>query len=300
MKNLIAHIAHITLFALFAVTLSPAQDVVQPGLKPQKLTDNLYLLRGAGGNIAVSVGKDGPLLIDSGYATTIDGVITAVADLSDLPIRCVINTHWHFDHVGGNEKIGATRAAIVAHENVRKRMSSEQKLQALDRTVPPSPQKALPVLTFTDSATLHFNGEAVTMTHIPPAHTDGDTLVMFPNANVMHTGDIWFNGVYPFIDVDAGGSIDGMIAAVDRILGMVKDDTKIIPGHGPLGTSTELRKYREMLVKVRDNVQKLIDEGKSREEAIAANPTAEFDADWGKGGMSPEVFTRVVYDSLKK
>lgn len=300
MNNRAAYLAHATLFVLLATCPSAAQDQPQLRVKTEKLTDNLYLIRGAGGNVAVSVGDNGVLLVDSGYAELIDDVIAAAAELSEMPIRCVINTHWHFDHVGGNEKIGETRAAIIAHENVRKRMSSEQKLQALQRTVPPSPAKALPVLTFTESATLYFNGDAVTITHIDPAHTDGDSLVQFPNANALHVGDIWFNGIYPFIDVDAGGSIDGMIAAVDRILGIVKDDTRIIPGHGPLGSSAELRKYREMLVNVRANVQKLIDAGKTLEEVIAANPTAEFDADWGKGGMSPEIFTTIVYNGMKK
>jgi glyoxylase-like metal-dependent hydrolase (beta-lactamase superfamily II) len=166
--------------------------------------------------------------------------------------------------------------------------------------VPPSPAAALPKLTFSGEMTLYWNADEVRIVHLEPAHTDGDSVVLFGEANVLHAGDVYFNGVYPFIDVNAGGSIDGMIAAVDRLLGFVRADTKIIPGHGPLSTPEELRAYRQMLVTVRDRVRALLKEGKTRDEVVAAKPTKDLDEKWGRGGMEPDVFTGVVYDGMSK
>jgi cyclase len=191
-------------------------------------------------------------------------------------------------------------ALIVAHENVRKRMSVEQFMEAFGRRVPPSPPAALPVVTFNDTVTFHLNGEEIRAFHVAPAHTDGDTVIHFKNKNVIHMGDVFFNGIYPFIDVSAGGSIEGMIEAVGQVLKIAQDETIIIPGHGPLANRSDLQNYHKMLSGVRDQVKPLVQGGKSVEEAVQAKPTKDFDEKWGKGFMNSDNFVKIVYDSLKK
>jgi glyoxylase-like metal-dependent hydrolase (beta-lactamase superfamily II) len=259
----------------------------------------VYVLFGQGGNIGVSVGEDGVFMIDDQFAPLTGKILEAVAALTDQPVKFLINTHWHGDHTGGNENLGSEGAIIVAHENVRKTMSVEQVLEAFNQTVPPSPPDALPVITFTEQVTFHHNGDEVRVIHVDPAHTDGDSFIHFVEDNVIHAGDLYFNGMYPFIDAAHGGSIDGMIAAASRLLRLCNDDTKIIPGHGPLSGPRELRQFREMLRSVRDAVQKLVDEGKTKEEIIAAKPTAEFDAEWGDGFLQPDQWVGIVYDSMQ-
>ena len=261
------------------------------------VAENVYMLMGAGGNLGLSVGDDGALLIDSEYAPLTEKVTAAVKAVCKEPIRFVINTHWHFDHVGGNENLAKAGAVVVAHENVRKRMSTEQVLRGIDRKVPPSPTGALPVVTFSDRLRFHWNGDEVEVLHVEPAHTDGDSIVHFRKANVLHVGDTWFNGTYPFIDVNAGGSIDGMIRAVDRALALADEKTRVIPGHGPLSGVAELREYRQMLATVRDRVRALIEQGKSREEVIAAQPTKDLDEKWG-GAFAPDMWVGIVYDGM--
>ena len=261
--------------------------------------DNVYMLAGAGGNLGVCVGKDGVLLIDSEYEGLTDKVIDAVKAISDQPIRFVINTHWHFDHVGGNVKLAEAGAVIVAHEKVRTRMGSEQYLLGIGRKVPPSPRAALPRVTYTERLKFHWNGDEVTILHAEPAHTDGDSLVLFPKANVLHMGDIYFASGYPFIDINAGGSIEGMIKGVDQALALVNDETKIIPGHGPLSDVSGLRTYRAMLVTVRDRVRALVEQGKSREEAIASKLTADLDAEWS-GALPADRLVGIVYDGMTR
>ncbi len=261
---------------------------------------DLFMLTGAGGNLCLAIGEDGALLVDSEYGQLSPKVLAAIAEKTDKPLRFVVNTHWHFDHVGGNQALAEAGAVVVAHENVRKRMSAEQVLGGLGRRIPPSPAAALPKLTFAGALTLHWNGDEIRITHLEPAHTDGDSIVYFSKANVLHAGDVYFNGVYPFIDVNAGGSIDGMIAAVDRLLERADADTKIIPGHGPLSTPDELRQYRQMLAAVREHVQALVKEGKSRDEVVAARPTRNLDEKWGRGGLEPDAFTGIVYDGMTK
>ncbi|MAF12814.1 MBL fold metallo-hydrolase, partial [Candidatus Poribacteria bacterium] len=201
------------------------------------------------------------------------------------PVRFLINTHHHGDHTGGNENIAAGGAVIVAHENVRVRLSD-------------GPAGALPVVTFPDALTFHQNGDDIDVFHVANAHTDGDGIVHFRNANVIHMGDTFFSGRYPFIDVGSGGSIAGAIAAVDEVATLIDDDTQIIPGHGPLSGPDDLRRYRAVLTTCRDRVQALIDDGKTREEAVAATPNADYDDEWGGGFISPERWVESLYDSL--
>ncbi len=263
------------------------------------VAEGLAMLVGRGGNVAVLTGPDGPILVDDSYAPQVPGILAAVRALQDAPIRFVINTHWHGDHTGGNEALARGGALLLAHENVRARLSREQPRPGGGRT-PPAPPGALPVLTFSERTTLHGNGVTVEVEHVLPAHTDGDAVVWFRERDALHTGDLYFNGFYPFIDVATGGSLDGMIAAVDGLLRRVGEGTKIIPGHGPLSSAAELRSYRDMLAAVRERVGALVAAGRSAEETVAARPTAEFDAEWGDGFLDPETFVRMIHADLAR
>lgn len=288
------------LVALLAGAAVLAQTADQITIETTRLADHVYMLVGAGGNIGVSVGRDGVLLIDTQYAPLTDKIVAAVRELSDQPVRFIINTHWHFDHVGGNENFAKRGAVIVAHENLRQRMVTGSLLKPFGRQVPPAPPAALPVVTYRNAMTFHWNGDDVQLVHVAPAHTDGDTFIYFRQANVLHAGDVYFNGMYPYIDVVAGGSIDGLIAGVDQILRLVNDDTKIIPGHGPLSGVKELRAYRDMLKTVSDRVGTQVRAGKSRDEVIASKPTRDLDAQWKAEVMQPDDWVGIVYDGFKK
>jgi glyoxylase-like metal-dependent hydrolase (beta-lactamase superfamily II) len=287
--------------AAFVLLALVAQDegFDKVDVTPAKVAEGVYMLTGRGGNIGVSVGEDGVFLIDDQYAPLTTKIRAAVASLTPQPIRFVVNTHWHGDHTGGNENLGKMGIVLVAHENVRKRMSVEQFIEAFGSKVPASPKAALPIITFGDALTFHLNGDDVHSFHVAPAHTDGDTVVHFKKANVVHMGDCFFNGSYPFIDLSSGGSIDGVIAAADKVLGMIDMNTKIIPGHGPVGDKAALQIYRDVLVKVRDRVKAMVAAGKTLDEVKAAQPTREFDEKWGTGFMKPDVWTAIVYQSLK-
>ena len=260
----------------------------------------VYMLRGAGGNIALAVGSDAAFLVDDQYAPLTPKILAAIKAVTDKPVKFLVNTHWHGDHTGGNENMAGAGAIIVAHDNVRTRMSTKQFNALFNRTTPPSPRAALPIITFSASVAFYLDDETIHVLHVPPAHTDGDALVHFTRANVIHMGDTFFNGTYPFVDLSSGGSFEGMIAAVNAALPYVNDSTRVIPGHGPLGGKAELLAYRDVLVKIRDRVAALIREGKTREQVIAAKPGAEWDATWGAGFMKPDVFLGIVYESMKK
>jgi glyoxylase-like metal-dependent hydrolase (beta-lactamase superfamily II) len=256
------------------------------------------MLTGSGGNIGLSIGEDGAFLIDDQYAPLTAKINAAVSELTDAPARFLVNTHWHGDHTGGNENFGAAGTLIVAHENVRKRMSTDQFTAAFNREVPASPEGAWPVVTFTDAVTFYWNDDEIRVQHVEAAHTDGDALIHFVGADVIHAGDTVFNGFYPYIDVSAGGSISGVIHAAERILEMAGPDTKIIPGHGPLATPADLEAYHAVLQTAHERVSAMIKEGQTREQVVAALPMSEFDEAWGAGFMAPDVWIGIVYDSL--
>ncbi|MBE9549280.1 MAG: MBL fold metallo-hydrolase [Proteobacteria bacterium] len=280
------------------LTLSQASLAVE--FKTTQLSDTLSVLKGQGGNIAISSGADGVFIIDDQVAPVTDGLLDAIRKVSDQPIRYVINTHYHGDHVGGNEKIGKTGTVIVAHNNVYTRMNSEQFSNFMQKSTPAYPAAAMPNITFNDEATLHFNGETAVAYHIANAHTDGDALVHFPQSNVIHMGDIWFNGWYPYVDLDAGGSIQGFLKGVNKALSLANKDTKFIAGHGePLGTRADIKAYGEFLTEAIKSVQALIDEGKNLKQIIALTPTAKWDDSLGKVWIKPDQFVTMIYNSLQ-
>ena len=285
---------HLIALALGMAPLA-AQEVE---IQTIEVTDSIYMLMGRGGNIGLSVGEDGAFLIDDQYAPMVPRIRSAVAMVSSQPVNFLINTHWHGDHTGGNERFGRAGAIIVAHENVRKRLNADQFQEALSRSTPPSPSDALPIMTFNDTVTFHWNGDEIRVFHVQNAHTDGDSIIHFKNANVMHAGDTFFKNAYPFVDISSGGNFDGVIAVAKQLLEIADDETKIIPGHGTLATKADLETYVEVLTTIRDRVVKLIEEGKTEDQVVEANPTAEWDATWGQGFMGPERWTRIIYQSL--
>lgn len=274
--------------------------MAQTPIQVASLGSGLSLISGPGGNVAASVGPDGILLVDS-FVPGRGGALLATvrADRPDAPI-VLVNSHWHFDHTGGNVDLGQAGARIMAHDTVRTRLGADQFMSDLEMTIPKSPAKALPVVTISDQATLHHNGEEIHLQHVPPAHTDGDIFVHFRRANVLHTGDLFTHGAYPFIDSSSAGWITGMVRAVDLLLGVVDDRTTIIPGHGPVARRADLVAYRGMLAGVRDVVQPLVEAGKTLPEVIAARPTAPFDARFGQQFIKGRHFTELAYNGLKK
>ena len=283
-----------------APALTAQQDFSQVKITVVPVVPGVYMLQGSGGNIGLSVGKDDAFVIDDEYAPLTDRIRAAIATVTPKPVRFVVNTHWHGDHTGGNENMANGGAILVAQENVRRRMSTEQFNEFFKNKTPASPSAALPVITFSDGISFYVNGDSVQVTHVKNAHTDGDAIVMFRGANVVHMGDTYFNGIYPYIDVSSGGSLTGIIAAADRVLSMTDESTKIIPGHGALGNRASLMEYRKVMVSVRDRVSTLIAKKRTLQQVIAAKPLADYDDTWGKGFMKPEQFLTIVYASLAK
>jgi cyclase len=274
-----------------------AQGSATP-LQVAKLRDNLHLLFGPGGNMVVLDGPDGKVLVDSSYAPVAPKIKEAMDNLGNAPLKFVINTHWHLDHTDGNAAMREAGATIMAHENTRKRLSAPQDIKAFGVHFPAAPAQAWPQLTFADAFKLYFNNDALSLGYVPPAHTDTDILIQYENGNVLHMGDVFFNGFYPFIDAGTGGNINGMIAGAARGLSLADADTKIVPGHGPVTDKAGLTKYHDMLATVRGRVQAQKSAGKKLEEVIIAKPTSDFDADWGKGFIPPDGFVTFVYTTL--
>jgi len=270
---------------LITAALSSAALAQQPPPADVKIetinvAPGIYMLMGKGGNIGLTVGADGAAIIDSQFDDMAPKVRAAVAMLSDKPVEFLINTHLHGDHTGGNDAFGRTGAVIIAHENVRRFLGTAQVNPSTNAPIPARAREALPVITFADSATLHFNDDDLKFTHLPNAHTATDIAVRFTKANVLHMGDT-FTGGFPFIDSNTGGTLDGLILAHEKVLATVDDNTKIIRGHGPLGNKAELQAYHDMLVAVRDRIAKLVKAGKSQEEVLTARPTKEFEEKFG-------------------
>lgn len=282
--------------SFLALTLSAAprtataQEMDDVQIRATRLAEGVWVLFGRGGNIGVSAGADGIFLVDDQYAPLTPKILAALAEIDDGPIHFVLNTHWHFDHTGGNENMGGEGALLVAHEAVRMRMVTGQRIDALDVDVPPAVDGALPVLTFSDSVTFFLNRDTLDAFHVPPAHTDGDAIVHWRRANVVHMGDIFWNQVYPFIDLSSGGSVDGTINAVERALAWIGPETIVTPGHGPVSHRAGLEAYHAMLVTARSRVRALLDQGRSVDEILAAGVTAEWDDAWG----NPEQLVRTI------
>src|SRR5271154_6214853 len=261
----------------------------------QLLRGNISVLLGAGGNIIVFPGPDGKLLIEAGIFGSQPQITSALASISSDPVRQLINTHWHFDHTGGNDWLHAAGATILAHENTRKHLFTATRVEDWSYTFPQAPAGAMPAQVFSDEHTVHVNGATIALKHYLPAHTDADISVHFEEADVFLTGDTWWNGYFPFIDYSTGGSIDGMIRATEANLARVTDKMVIIPGHGAISNKSELASYRDLLVEVREKTAALKKQGKTVDEVIAERLTARWDDQWGGGFIAPAPFACLVY-----
>lgn len=285
---------------LLAVLQLPAQqqpDYSKVEIKVQKISGTVYMLEGLGGNIGASVGEDGIVIVDDEFLPLAEKIEAALKGITDKPVKFVLNTHWHGDHTGGNPHFGE-KAPIIAQENVRKRL--KEGAQTRFGPVPPAPKAALPVITFEDKVAVHLNGEDIRAIHFPHGHTDGDSVIFFTQSNVVHMGDDFFNGgMFPFIDLDSGGSVQGMIAGDEKVLAEVPDDVKIIPGHGPLASKDDLRKFVTMLKETTAAVEAGIKQHKTMDQLKKEKVLAKWD-DWGKAFVKTDMFLEVLYDSLTK
>jgi len=279
----------------------PAPMPAPPDTKIEtvNLAPGIYVLIGRGGNIGLTVGTDGAAIIDDQFADMVPKIRAAVALLSEKPVHFVINTHLHGDHTGGNDGFGAAGAVIIAHDNVRKRLGSDQVNPSNNQPIPARAREALPVVTFADSATLHFNDEDLEFTHLPNAHTETDIAVRFRKANIVHMGDLFVGG-FPFIDGNTGGTLDGLILAHEKVLASIDDNTRVIRGHGPVGNKAELQAFHDMLVVVRDRVAKLVKAGKTQEQVVAARPTKEFEEKYAGTSFNAEQWLGRAYVDQKR
>jgi len=277
------------------IVLTARKRAETAAITVQNLRGNLTALLGSGGNIGVLTGKDGKLIIDSGYATSRGKITEALAGLSPDPIKHLVNTHWHFDHTDGNEWMHSDGAVILAHENTKKHLSTTTRVEAWDFTFPPAPAGSIPAEVIDKEKTLSINNTNIVLAYYGPSHTDGDLSAYFVEPDVLHCGDTWWNGHYPFIDYSTGGNIKGMIKAAEWNLAKASEKTIVIPGHGKIGGKPELTEYRDMLVTIHDKVAALKKEGKTLEETIAAKVTAAYDGKWATSFLTGDVFTKLVY-----
>lgn len=263
-----------------------------------KLTDTVFLLRNTGANILVHAGPDGKLLVDAGIATGAPRLLDTLTKLAPHPLKLLINTSWLFDHTDGNAAMNAAGAFILAQEHTRTRLASQQKLAMFNLDLPPAPASALPQGTFGDRETIYFDNDQIDLVHLPEASSDSDIYVHFVNSNVLHTGELWSNGSYPVIDPGSGGTINGMIQGVDKLLDLVDDRTKIVPSHGAAGNKSALSQYRQMLATVANRVEKLKIAGQTLDQVGAARVTADLDSQWAHGAITPAMFLASVYNTL--
>jgi cyclase len=268
-------------------------DTIQVRAVP--VAGSVHMLVGTGGNIGVVVGTDAVFVVDDQFAPLSPKILAAIRTITADPVRFVVNTHWHFDHTGGNENMQKAGALIFAHENVRRRMSTGQMIEALKRQEPASPHNALPVITFTDTVSFNLNGDSIVVFHVAPAHTDGDAVVMFTKANVVHTGDVFLSAAFPFVDLSSGGSIDGIISATERIMVATNAQTKIIPGHGPLADRARVKAYHDMLYVLRDRMRREVAARHTIGQVLASKITADYDAEWP---ANRERFLRILHQEL--
>jgi len=291
-----SHILAIALGLATAASLGAQNfDTVQVRTTP--LARGVYMLAGAGGNMGLAVGDDAVFLIDDEYAPLTPKIRAAIAAITPKPVRFLLNTHWHFDHTGGNKDHGEAGTLIIAHDNVRKRLQTGQLIEALNQTVPPAPAGALPVITFNDTVTFWINGDTVTAFHVPPAHTDGDAIIYFRGANVVHMGDVFVSDGFPFVDLSSGGTIRGFIGAAERVLRVINANTKVIPGHGPLADRARLQAFHDMLLVMVDRMQKEVAAKHTVEQVLASKITADYDASWTN---RRERFLRILHQELSR
>ena len=284
--------------AFLATTAFAQRDFSNVEIGTEKVADGVYMLQGAGGNIGLSVGEDGAFVIDDQYAPLSEKILAAISDVTDKPVAFVINTHYHGDHTGGNEAFGDAGAHIVAHDNVRKRLA--EGVETFFGATEPAAEGALPVITFSQTVTFHWNGEEIYIFHPEKAHTDGDAIVHFRNANVVHMGDVLFVGMFPYIDYGAGGDIDGYIDALEQAASMIDEETKVIPGHGPLADKSDILASAAMLKDVRARIQATIDAGLDEDAAVAAAPLADLAEEWGGGFINAERMTRKLHRGMSR
>jgi glyoxylase-like metal-dependent hydrolase (beta-lactamase superfamily II) len=283
---------------LLATTASAAETTAPATIEAQALRGGLHVLKGAGANVVAWTGSDGLLVVDTGNVASAPQLFEALAKVSPGPVRLVVNTHWHPDHVGGNAALRRAGAEIIAHDDTRARMTSRQLMSPYEVEVPAAPRDALPIVTFDDTLSLHLNGTRVLLVHVPAAHSDGDLVVWWESANVVHLGDAYYAGEYPAIDVANGGSLAGTVAAIETTLSRTDARTVIVPGHGPVSNRGELMAYRDMLVAVGKRVRELVEQGNSMDEVLAARPTEAFDERYGQAGIGAERFVRLLYADL--
>jgi glyoxylase-like metal-dependent hydrolase (beta-lactamase superfamily II) len=281
---------------ILPLTAAAQEDYSKVEIKATKVNGNVYMLEGAGGNIGVSVGEDGILIVDDQFAPLADKIKAALKTLGEGKLRFILNTHWHGDHTGGNAQFGG-EAPIIAHDNVRKRLSTEQRLEFFKMTVPASPKEALPVITFDQSLSVHFNGEEIRVIHFPHGHTDGDSVIFFTKSNVVHMGDDFFARRFPFVDLDSGGSVQGLSKNIAEIIPKLPEGAKLIPGHGPISTIDDLKAFHRMLMETTEVVRKAMAGKKTLDQIKKEGLPAEWKS-WGEGFIKTDQWIELVYRSL--